>query len=237
MDITFIFSTLITLMAAVPLTLQLAALSVLFGTVIAVGLALARTSRIAVLDIPARLYIFCFRGTPLLVQIFLIYYGLGQFSGIRSSFLWPLLREPYWCAILALALNTAAYSAEIIRGGLLSVATGQIEAARACGMSRTMIFRRIAMPLAVRQALPGYGNEIINMVKATALASIITMMEITGVAAKLISETYRPLEVFIAAGAIYLAITFILTRVVMILEGRLGQRLSPSDLTTLGDAG
>jgi len=237
MDITFIFSTLITLMAAVPLTLQLAALSVLFGTAIAVGLALARTSRIAVLDIPARLYIFCFRGTPLLVQIFLIYYGLGQFSGIRSSFLWPLLREPYWCAILALALNTAAYSAEIIRGGLLSVATGQIEAARACGMSRTMIFRRIAMPLAVRQALPGYGNEIINMVKATALASIITMMEITGVAAKLISETYRPLEVFIAAGAIYLAITFILTRVVMILEGRLGQRLSPSDLTTLGDAG
>ncbi|MGO8064055.1 ABC transporter permease [Rhizobium leguminosarum] len=237
MDITFIFSTLIKLMAAVPLTLQLAALSVLFGTVIAVGLALARTSRIAVLDIPARLYIFCFRGTPLLVQIFLIYYGLGQFSGIRSSFLWPLLREPYWCAILALALNTAAYSAEIIRGGLLSVATGQIEAARACGMSRTMIFRRIAMPLAVRQALPGYGNEIINMVKATALASIITMMEITGVAAKLISETYRPLEVFIAAGAIYLAITFILTRVVMILEGRLGQRLRPSDLTTSGDAG
>lgn len=224
------------LAGAVPLTLELSASAMLFGAVIALGLALARTSKIAVLDMPARLYIFCFRGTPLLVQIFLIYYGLGQFPEVRSSVLWPFLRDPYWCAILALSLNTAAYSAEIIRGGLLSVPVGQIEAARACGMSRTLIFRRISMPLAIRQALPGYGNEMISMVKATSLASIITMMEISGVAAKLISETYRPIEVFVAAGAIYLAITFVLTRVVIALERWLGKHLRSPDEAKSGDA-
>lgn len=225
MDIAFAWETLISLLAAAPLTLQLALTATALGCVLALALALCRVSGIAALDWLARGYIFIFRGTPLLVQIFLIYYGLGQFTEIRKSFLWPFLREPYWCAILALTLNTAAYSAEIIRGGLLSVPHGQVEAAKACGMSRFMIFRRIVFPLAIRQALPAYGNEVISMVKATSLASIITLMEITGVAARIISESYRVIEVFVIAGAVYLAINFILTRLVAFAEYRLSPHL------------
>lgn len=218
MDFAFMWETLLTLLPAVPLTLQLAIHSILLGAVLALFVALCRLSGSPVLGWPARAYVFAFRGTPLLVQLFLIYYGLGQFPSLRHSFLWPFLREPYWCAVLALTLNTGAYASEIIRGGLLSVPYGQIEAAKACGMSRLLMFRRIVFPLAVRQALPGYGNEMIAMVKATSLASIITLMEITGVAAKLISETYRVIEVFVVAGALYLALNFILTRLLALVE-------------------
>lgn len=225
MDIKFALETFWSLAAALPLTLELAATSIALGSVLALGLALARLSGILTLDIFARAYVFLFRGTPLLVQIFLIYYGLSQFPAVRHSIFWPLLREPYWCAVLALMLNTAAYASEIIRGGLLSVPHGQVEAARACGMGRLMIFRRIVMPQALRQALPGYGNEMISMVKATSLASIITLMEITGVAAKLISESYRVIEVFVVAGLIYLAINFALTRLVALAEHRFNPQL------------
>ena len=218
MDWQFLQETFLSLVVAIPLTIELAVTSIALGAVLALLLALARLSGIFALDWFARFYVFIFRGTPLLVQIFLIYYGLGQFPAIRHSFLWPFLREPYWCAVLALTLNTAAYASEIIRGGLLSVPHGQIEAARACGMHRIMLFRRIVLPLAIRQALPGYGNEMISMVKATSLASIITLMEVTGVAAKIISETYRAIEVFVIAGAIYLTINFVLTRLVQFAE-------------------
>lgn len=221
MDIAFLTETFMSLVSALPLTLELAATAILLGAALAMALALARLSGITVLDWLARLYVFLFRGTPLLVQIFLIYYGLSQFPAVRHSFLWPVLREPYWCAVLALMLNTAAYASEIIRGGLLSVPHGQVEAARACGMPRMMIFRRVTLPLAIRQALPGYGNEMIAMVKATSLASIITLMEITGVAAKIISESYRVIEVFVVAGALYLTINFVLTRLIAMLERRL----------------
>jgi octopine/nopaline transport system permease protein len=221
MDIAFAAETLLSLLSALPLTLELAITAIALGAVLALALALARLSGSLLLDASARLYVFLFRGTPLLVQIFLIYYGLSQFSAVRHSIFWQVLREPYWCAVLALMLNTAAYASEIIRGGLLSVPHGQIEAARACGMPRFMIFRRIVMPLAIRQALPGYGNEMISMVKATSLASIITLMEITGVAARIISETYRVIEVFVVAGAIYLAINFVLTRLIAFAEHRL----------------
>uniref|UniRef100_UPI003100E6B3 ABC transporter permease n=1 Tax=Neorhizobium sp. EC2-8 TaxID=3129230 RepID=UPI003100E6B3 len=225
MDLPFLYETFLTLVAALPLTLQLAASAIVLGAFLALGLALCRLSGITPLDWFARAYIFVFRGTPLLVQVFLIYYGLGQFREVRHSMFWVVLRDPYWCAVIALMLNTAAYSAEIIRGGLLSVPFGQVEAARACGMSRFMTFRRITLPLAVRQALPGYSNEMISMVKATSLASIITIMEVTGVAAKIISETYRAIEVFIVAGAIYLAINFVLTRLVVLGEYQLSPHL------------
>jgi octopine/nopaline transport system permease protein len=206
------------LLAGVPLTMELALLATALGAVLALLLALMRASGLAALDAAARCYVFAFRGTPLLVQIFLIYYGLGQFRAVRLSVLWPFLREPFWCAVLALTLNTAAYASEIIRGGLAAVPHGEIEAARACGMSRSLAFRRIVLPLALRQALPAYGNELILMVKATSLASIITLMEITGIAAKLVSDTYRVIEVFVVAGALYLAISFLLTRLVMAAE-------------------
>ena len=135
MDLAFMLETLHRIAAGVPLMLQLAAISIAAGAVFAMLLALMRVSGVKPLDLAARGYVFVFRGTPLLVQIFLIYYGLGQFPEVRATFLWPFLREPYWCAILALTLNTAAYGSEIIRGGLLSVPAGQVEAARACGMS------------------------------------------------------------------------------------------------------
>lgn len=221
MNLQFYSEAFFQMMSGVPLTLQLAASSIVFGAILALLFAMMRLSGVAVLDWIARLYVFVFRGTPLLVQIFIIYYGLSQFPVIRYSFLWPILREPYWCAIIALTLNNAAYASEIIRGGLLSVPSGQIEAAKACGMSRVTCFRRVVMPLAIRQALPGYGNEMISMVKATSLASIITLMEVTGIAAKLIAESYRAIEVFVIAGAIYLAINFVLTRVLMFAEYKL----------------
>ncbi|SDP84420.1 amino acid ABC transporter membrane protein 2, PAAT family [Phyllobacterium sp. YR620] len=232
MDWSFMLETFVSLVKAIPLTLQLAATAIFLGAFVALALALFRLSGVTVLDWFARTYVFVFRGTPLLVQIFLIYYGLSQFPAVRHTVLWPILREPYWCAVIALTLNTAAYASEIIRGGLLSVPHGQIEAARACGMPRLMIFRRIVMPLAIRQALPGYGNEMISMVKATSLASIITLMEVTGVAAKIISESYRAIEVFIVAGLIYLAINFMLTRLVQFVEHLLSPHLRAPRMMT-----
>jgi octopine/nopaline transport system permease protein len=233
MDFVFLEEVLLTLLPGIPLTLRLAISSVMLGALIALPLALMRLSRFAAFDWFARIYVFIFRSTPLLVQIFIIYYGLGQFREIRTSFLWPILRDPYWCAIIALTLNTAAYASEIIRGGLLSVPAGQIEAARAVGMNRLTLFFRITMPLAIRQALPGYGNELVLMVKATSLASIITLMEVTGLAAKMISETYRAIEVFLVAGAIYLALNFVLTRLIGLLENKLNpHRRQPDKVQT-----
>jgi octopine/nopaline transport system permease protein len=226
MDFAFMGETFLRLMEGVPLTLNLAFTSVALGAVMAMLLALMRMSRIAPLDWLARGYVFVFRGTPLLVQIFLIYYGLGQFRPTLQEWgLWGFFREPYWCAVLALTLNTAAYASEIMRGGLQAVPHAQVEAARACGMSGFLLFRRIVFPIAVRQALPAYGSEIILMVKATSLASIITMMEVTGIAQKLISQTFRAVEIFVVAGATYLILNFIVTRVIYAIEWWLSPHL------------
>ena len=225
MDLTFLRDTILALLSGVPLLLQLAFFSIAAGAVFAMLLALMRLSGYRALDWIASGYVFVFRGTPLLVQIFLIYYGLGQFPAIRDSIAWPFLRQPYWCALLALTLNTAAYSSEIIRGGILSVPFGQIEAARACGMSRWLIFRRITVPQGLRVALPAYGNEIILMTRSTALASVITLMEVTGIASKIIAETFRSVEVFVCAGAIYLVINFAISRLIALLERRLAPQV------------
>jgi octopine/nopaline transport system permease protein len=213
------------LLGGLGLALQLVVLSLLFGFFLAIGVALMRLSRSLILAAISFAYVFVFRGTPLLVQIFLIYYGLGQFELVRESFLWTVFREPFWCAILALTLNTAAYTGEIIRGGIQSVPYGQIEAARACGMSGLLQFRRIVFPIAIRQALPAYGNEIILMVKASSLASTITLMEVTGIARSIIATTFQPVEVFIVAGSIYLAINFLVARALRMIEWRLSPHL------------
>lgn len=225
MDPLFILDTGAKLLVGIPLLFQLVLPSLAVGLVLAVGLALMRLSPLPPLSAAAYVYVYIFRSTPLLVQVFIIYYGLGQFPEIRQSIAWEFLRHPYWCAVLAFTLNTAAYSCEIIRGGIQAVPWGQIEAARACGMSGPLLLRRMIFPIALRQALPGYGNEIILMVKATSLASIITLLEVTGIAHRIISETYRALEVFIAAGAIYLFINFLLTRGVKALEHYLSPHL------------
>jgi octopine/nopaline transport system permease protein len=225
MNLTLMWETLPQVAAGIPLTLQLVGLGLVIGFLLATGVALLRLSSNLVLSGIAAGYVFVFRGTPLLVQIFLIYYGLGQFELVRDSFLWPFLRQAYWCAILAFALNTAAYTSEIIRGAVRSVPYGQIEAARALGMPRLMIFRRITVPVAVRQGLPAYGNEIILMVKASSLASTITLLEVTGIARRIISQTFAVFEVFIVAGLIYLLINFAVTRAVKAIEWRLTPHL------------
>jgi polar amino acid transport system permease protein len=189
--------------------------------------AFARVSGRWWLNGPAYTYIFFFRGTPLLVQIFLVYYGLSQFETIRDGPLWPILREPYWCAIIAFSLNTAAYTAEIIRGGIQGVPHGEIEAARALGMSRLLVLRRIILPRAFRLALPAYGNEIILLLKASALASTITLLDLTGVARTIIARTYMPIELFAMAGAIYLVMTFFITRAIKALEHWLNPHTRP----------
>jgi len=219
MDFAFLKSTFLLLLTGVPLTAQLTLVSIVCGAGIATGIALLRLSRVAVLNAMARGYVFLIRGTPLLIQIFLIYYGLGQFRPTLQAWgLWGIFREPYWCAIFALTLNTAAYGSEIIRGGLQSVPHQAIEAGRAVGMSTFLLARRIIFPIALRQALPAYGNEITLMLKATSLASSITMMEVTGLAAKLMADTFRSVEIFFVAGAIYLALNSLSAAMFAIVE-------------------
>lgn len=221
MDIAFALNALPQLLTGAVLTLQLTGLSLLLGLILAVGVAFGRLSRFKPLSALVGAYVFAFRSTPLLVQIFLIYYGLGQFPAVRESILWPLLREPTWCAVLALTLNSAAYTGEIIRGGIQSVPFGQIEAARALGMSGFLLTRRVVLPLAFRQALPAYGNEMIQVVQATSLASTITLMELTGVARAIASRTFQPVEVFVIAGAVYLALNFVIAQGIQLAERRL----------------
>ena len=209
------------LLSGLNLTIQLVTISLFLGFCLAVGLALLRLSNNTFLSFFAKTYIFYFRGTPLLVQIFLIYYGIAQFEIIRESFVWSFFKEAYWCGILALTLNTCAYSSEIIRGGIQSVPFGQIESAKSVGMSGFLLYRRIILPIAFRQALPAYGNEMILMVKATSLVSTITLMEVTGIARLIIAKTFSPVEIFIVAGLIYLTINFIITRLVNFCEIKL----------------
>jgi octopine/nopaline transport system permease protein len=226
MDFELIAEVFPKLMGAVDETLTLAFSSVFIGFFVAIPIAVMRLSKSRALSAIAYAYVYVFRSTPLLVQIFLIYYGSGQFRAFFEQVgLWVLLRESWFCAILALMLNTAAYTSEIIRGGIQSVPWGQLEAARSIGMSGLLLFRRIIFPVAVRQALPAYGNELMLMVKATSLASTITIIEITGMAKKIIAANYRPIEVFLIAGSIYLAINFLISRGIIVTENWLNPHL------------
>ena len=223
MNVEVVIDNLPRLLEGALLTVELVGLSLVIGMMLALPMALARVSPRWWLRAPAYGYIFFFRGTPLLVQMFLVYYGLGQFEAVREGPLWPILREAYWCAIIAFALNTGAYTAEILRGAIQAVPTGQVEAARAIGMSTPLAYRRIILPQAFRIALPAYGNEIILMLKGSALASTITLLDLTGMARTIIARTYMPVEVFLAAGVIYLLITFLFTRAYAVVERRLGR--------------
>ncbi len=204
-------------------TLELVFLSGLLGIVLAVPLALMRASHNPWLRALPFGYIFFFRGTPLLVQIFLIYYGASQFEAVRESVLWPILKEPYWCAIIAFTLNTAAYSAELIRGAIHAIPKGELEAADAYGMSKPMKIRRIVLPRAFGIVLPAYGNELILMLKSSSLASTITLLDITGAARTIIARTYTPLEIFVAAGVLYLVISAVMIGGFRLLEKRLNR--------------
>ena len=218
MDIDLMISSFPKLINATFVTLKLLSASLIIGIFLGLFFAILRINKNIFVNQFAYGYSYIFRGTPLLVQIFIIYFGLGNIEWLRTTFLWSILKEPYWCAIIAFALNTGAYTSEILRSAFQTIKPGVIEAGKSLGISRNLIFYKIQIPIAIRQSLPAYGNEIILMLKGTSLASTVTLMDITGVAQKIISTTFRPLEVFIIAGSIYLFMTFLIHNLIKYLE-------------------
>ena len=218
MDFELMINSFPKLLNATVVTLKLLSLSLFFGLFIGLFFAVMRMSKNLIINKFAYGYSYVFRGTPLLVQIFIIYFGFGQIEFIRSSILWVILKEPYWCAIIAFALNTGAYTSEILRSAFQTIKKGYIEAGKSLGISSKIIFYKIQIPIAIRQSLPAYGNEIILMLKGTSLASTVTLMDLTGVAKYIISTTFKPIEVFIVAGSIYLLMTFIVHNFIKFLE-------------------
>ena len=218
MDLDLMISSFPKLLNATLVTLKLLSLSLIFGLILGLSFAILRLNKNIFLNKLSYVYSYLFRGTPLLVQIFIIYFGLGQLEFLRSSFLWIILKEPYWCAIIAFSLNTGAYTSEILRSAFETINKGFIEAGDSLGISKKIIFYKIQIPIAIRQSLPAYGNEIILMLKGTSLASTVTLMDLTGVAKYIISTTFKPIEVFIVAGGIYLFMTFIIHNFIKYLE-------------------
>ncbi|HEY6610013.1 MAG TPA: ABC transporter permease [Pseudomonas sp.] len=195
----------------VALTLELVAIAVVAGLLLALPLGIGRASRHWHVRALPSAYIFFFRGTPLLLQLFIVYYGLAQFPAVRQSVLWPFLRDPYWCALLTMTLHTAAYIAEIMRGAIHAVPVGEVEAARALGMSKRQALWHIILPRAARIGLPAYTNEVILMLKASAVVYTVTLYDIMGMAKTISSRTYEQMFFFVYAGALYLIITIGLT--------------------------
>ena len=191
-------------------TLKLLAIALALGLSFAVPLAMLRTLPNPWLNRPVWFFTYVFRGTPLLVQLFLIYYGLAQFEWVRNGPAWPWLSSAWFCACFAFALNTCAYTTEIIAGAIRTLPVGEIEAAKALGMSRPVMFRRIVLPSAMRRALPSYGNEVIFMLHGTSLASVVTLLDLTGAARQVYSIHYLPFEAFIMAALFYFALTALL---------------------------
>ena len=218
MDLGLMINSLPKLLNAAVITLKLLSVSLIIGLFIGLFFAILRLNKNILINRFAYGYSYVFRGTPLLVQIFIIYFGLGQIEYLRSTVLWVILKEPYWCAIIAFALNTGAYTSEILRSAFQTIKPGIIEAGKSLGISNKVIFHKIQIPIAIRQSLPAYGNEIILMMKGTSLASTVTIMDLTGVAKYIISTTFKPIEVFIVAGGIYLFMTFIIHNVIKFLE-------------------
>ena len=222
MDVDLIVTSFPKLLSASLVTLKLLSSSLFIGLFIGLLFAILRLNKNLIISKFAYGYSYVFRGTPLLVQIFIIYYGLGQIESLRESIFWTILKEPYWCAIIAFALNTGAYTSEILRSAFQTIKPGFIEAGKSLGIKNKIIFYKIQIPIAIRQSLPAYGNEIILMMKGTSLASTVTLMDLTGVAKYIISTTFKPIEVFIIAGSIYLFMTFIIHNLIKYLEKRFG---------------
>jgi len=209
------------------MTVQLVFLALACGICLSVPMALVAASRNPLVSFWPKAYIYFFRGTPLLVQMFMIYHGAGQFDWLRESVLWVVFKEAYWCALIAFALNTTGYTAEILRGAIVQTNWGEIEAAKAYGMSKFTRYRRIILPSAFRRALPAYGNEVIFMLHGSALAGVITIVDLFGAAKIVNSRYFVPFESFIAAGFLYFCVTFTIVGVFKLWEGRWHAYLRP----------
>jgi arginine/ornithine transport system permease protein len=188
-------------------TLRLLLAALLAGALLAVPLAVLRSLHNPWAWRPVWLFTWVMRGTPMLVQLFLLYYGLAQFEAVRQSSLWPLLGSAWFCAIAAFALNTCAYTTEMLHGAIRSLSPGEIEAGRALGMSQLTLMRRVILPSALRRAIPAYGNEVVMMLHGTSLASVVTLLDVTGVARELNARTYLPFEAFVAAAVLYVLLS------------------------------
>lgn len=226
-DLSLITDSIPKMLAGIGITFQLMFLSAVLGLILAIILLLMRISGKWYLSWPAQVHIYIFRGTPILVQIFIIYYGLPQFDFIRDSILWPILREPFGCAILALTLNTGAYVSEILRGGVLGVERGILEAGSALGLSARHKFIYLTTPIAARLALPAYSNDFISLMKATSLASTITLLDMTGIARTIVAQTFAPYEIFISLAIIYMILTWIIQRSFGRIEKYLSHYVNP----------
>ena len=220
-----IFNNFLIIFNAIDETILLLLISLPVGFLLSIIFAIGRVSNNFFISKIISAYIFTIRGTPLLVQIYLIYFGLGSVKAVRESFLWIALKEPFWCGVIALTINTVAYGSEIFRGGIQSVSKGQIESGKSLGFGKIAIYRRIIFPIALRQVLPTYGNELILMVKATSLVSLTTYMEMTGIARKIMATTFAPVEAFIAAGILYLFLNFIMVQLIRYLEWKYNPHL------------
>ncbi|MFC5077266.1 Histidine transport system permease protein HisM [Vibrio thalassae] len=187
-------------------TVWLVSLALVIGLCVAIPLAVARNSTNYLFSLPSWGFIYFFRGTPLLVQLYLIYYGMDQFFPVKDT-LWE---NAWFCALVAFVLNTSAYTAEIIRGAINGLPKGEVEAAKAYGMSPWKTYRRIILPSALRRALPAYSNEVIFMLHGSAVAGIVTIMDLTGAARLVNSRYYAPFESFLTAGLFYMGLTFMI---------------------------
>ena len=201
-------------------TLKLLAIALFTGLMFALPLGILRASSNPWIARPVWCFTYVIRGTPMLVQLFLVYYGLAQFEWMRESALWPWFRSAWFCATLAFAINTCAYTTEMLAGSIKVTNAGELEAARSMGMSRATVMRRILLPSALRRALPAYSNEAIMMLHGTSLASIVTLMDLTGAAREMNSRFYLPFEAFLIAGVFYLALTFVLVGAFQVAEKR-----------------
>ncbi|MGI9305808.1 MAG: ABC transporter permease [Gammaproteobacteria bacterium] len=207
------------------LTVELTLLSLAAGFILAWPLALALQSRRRAFRFPARALAYYATGTPLLVQLFLVYFGLGQFEAVRESPLWIVLREPYWCALIAFSLNTAAYSAVIFAGALNNAPSGEAEAARSCGLSVVQTLALVSCPLAFRRALPAYGNEMIFLLHGSSLASVVTLLDLTGAARVAARGTFAFSESYLTAIILYMGLTALLVFVVKWAERRMSAHI------------
>ncbi len=219
------------------LTIEITVIVFLVGNAMALGVALARTSKNPLIWVPAHGYIQLFRSTPFLVQLYLIYYGCGAIlahtPAIRYSFLWPFLRDAFWYGVVALSLNTAAYTGNVLRGAIEAVPFGEIEAGRAFGMSKWLIFWRIVLPRAIRICLPTMSGETILLMKTTALLSTVTILDLMGTARFIVAQTFRVYEPLLAAAMLYVVLTFIITRGFRFMERYLNKdRLEPIQIKT-----
>lgn len=189
-------------------TLYLVGFSLILGLFIAIPAGIFRSSEHWFIKGPIWLYVYFFRGTPLLIQLFIIYYGSAQFDSLRESWLWDYFQEAWFCALLAFTLNTGAYTSEIVRGVIGNMPKGELEAAKAYGMSKLQTLRRVTLPNSLRRALPAYSNEVIFMIHGSAIAGIVTIVDITGAARVVNARYYAPFEAYLAAGLLYMCLTF-----------------------------